>query len=158
MQKEVSTPGCGMRPRWLGWGGVAAALLWSAMAQADEPAALELSVHVQGLQDELGQVVAQLFREGDDLLGLARSRLAQPIADHKATLVFRGLEPGRYAVFAFHDRNGNNDLDHNLFRLPAEPVGYSNNFRLGLTSGMPTSLKLAFTVGPGSCAIDITVR
>ncbi len=39
------------------------------------------------------------------------------------------LPPGTYALGLFHDLNGNGVLDKNLFGIPKEPYGFSNNAR-----------------------------
>ena len=39
------------------------------------------------------------------------------------------LPPGTYAISCFHDLNGNGELDTNLFGIPSEPYGFSNNAR-----------------------------
>ena len=112
--------------------------VWADQAQAD------LTVHVNGFAHERGQAIASLFRDGEDVFGKPYIRLAAEIQQGKATLVFRNVAPGNYAVIAFHDENGNNDLDHNFLRLPAEPLGFSNGFKLSIFSGMPSFEKLRF--------------
>lgn len=49
--------------------------------------------------------------------------------DGAAQWVFDNLQPGRYAVKCFADQNGNAALDSNLFGLPTERYGFSNNAR-----------------------------
>lgn len=43
--------------------------------------------------------------------------------------VFAGVQEGRYAIKAYADENGNAKLDTNLFGLPVERYGFSNNAR-----------------------------
>ncbi len=50
-----------------------------------------------------------------------------PMREGKARLVFPGLAPGRYALRAFADENGNGKLDTNLMGLPTERYGFSND-------------------------------
>jgi len=50
-----------------------------------------------------------------------------PMQGGKARLVFTGLAPGRYALRAFADENGNGKLDTNLIGMPAERYGFSND-------------------------------
>lgn len=144
------------RPRRALWVGLLALAAGSALAQQLDPHALR--INVLGLQASEGQAIARLYREGDDLFGAPRQQLAEPIVGASARIVFKDLEPGRYAVMVFHDLNGNGQLDHNLLRLPAEPLGFSNGFQLGLLSGKPDTHKLAFTMGTDALSIDITVR
>jgi uncharacterized protein (DUF2141 family) len=43
----------------------------------------------------------------------------------KASIAFANLAPGRYAVIAFHDEDGDGRLDKNLLGVPTEPYGFS---------------------------------
>ncbi|MDF3839165.1 DUF2141 domain-containing protein [Cupriavidus basilensis] len=52
-----------------------------------------------------------------------------PMHDGQGHLVFAGLAPGRYALRAFADENGNGKLDTNLMRMPIERYGFSNDAR-----------------------------
>ncbi len=44
-----------------------------------------------------------------------------------ATAVFSNVTPGTYAVFVFHDINNNFKMDKNIFGIPKEGYGASNN-------------------------------
>lgn len=50
-----------------------------------------------------------------------------PMQGGKARFVFAGLAPGRYALRAFADENGNGKLDTNLVGMPTERYGFSND-------------------------------
>ncbi|MEQ8459231.1 MAG: DUF2141 domain-containing protein [Sandaracinaceae bacterium] len=49
------------------------------------------------------------------------------IEGHRAHCVFEDVPPGEYALAAFHDENANNDLDRNIFGIPSEGTGASND-------------------------------
>ena len=53
--------------------------------------------------------------------------LDRTVRDHRATCVFEGVTAGEYAVAVFHDENANNDLDRNVFGIPTEGTGASND-------------------------------
>lgn len=120
----------------------------------------KLTVQVSGLLHDRGKVIANLFREGDNVMKIETAFLhAQgTISDQHAQLVFQNLRHGKYAVTVFHDENDNETLDHNLLRMPAEPLGFSNGFQLGLLSGLPHFEKLQFKFEPGADTIAIAVR
>ena len=42
---------------------------------------------------------------------------------------FPNLPFGEYSIAVYHDINGNEKLDTNLFGVPTEPYGFSNNAR-----------------------------
>lgn len=45
-------------------------------------------------------------------------------------ITIAGVQPGRYAVQAFHDENDNQKVDRALFGIPKEGVGFSNDARI----------------------------
>ncbi len=143
------------RARWLA-AGLAIFSVW-APALADAPVT-DLVVHAQGFTHDRGQAVASLFREGDDIFQKPRLRVMAKVHGGNATLVFPRMEYGNYAVLVFHDENGNDDLDHNLLRFPAEPLGSSNGFEFGLFSGLPSFEKLRFTFDASTKPIEITIK
>lgn len=52
-----------------------------------------------------------------------------PRAGAVTSVAFTGLVPGRYAVAAFHDTDGNGDLTLWPIGLPREAYGFSNDAR-----------------------------
>ncbi|MBI3806316.1 MAG: DUF2141 domain-containing protein [Nitrospirae bacterium] len=133
--------------------------LTAATAWADAPQEQgDLVVHVSGFNSEQGQAIANLFRTQDDIFGKPYVRVVAPIQQGKASLIFPQLPYGVYAVTAFHDENGNNELDHNVLRLPAEPLGFSNGFKLSIFSGMPSFEKLRFTFAAVAKPLEITLK
>ena len=120
----------------------------------------ELMLKITGLKNEQGQVVANLFCEGMDVMQIENScrRLQSTINGKQAELVFHNLPYGTYAVSLFHDENNNGTLDHNFLHLPAEALGFSNGFKLSLFSGLPSFEKLQFTMEQQAMEIDIELN
>lgn len=78
-------------------------------------------------------------------------------ASGAATVVFRDLPPGRYAVSAFLDQNGNQQLDRGLFGIPKEPYGFSRDARGA--GGPPEFRDAAFEVKDGGDnRVKLTLR
>lgn len=119
-----------------------------------------LSIQVSGFAHQRGHAIANLFREGDEVLNLKNvyRRAQVEIRDGKATFSFPDLAYGTYAVSVYHDENDNGMLDHNVFHFPAEPLGFSNHFQLGLTSGMPTFEKMKFQFAADTGILEIVVK
>jgi len=119
-----------------------------------------LSIQVRGFTHERGHAVANLFRDGDDVLmpDKAFRHIQADIHDGKATINFPDLAYGKYAVSVYHDENDNGKLDHNFFRIPAEPLGFSNHFQLGLFSGFPSFEKMQFQFAADSGTLEITLK
>ncbi|MBX9616991.1 MAG: DUF2141 domain-containing protein [Caulobacteraceae bacterium] len=68
---------------------------------------------------------AAAFRRGE---GPVASRMV-PRGGPVTTVVMTGLAPGRYAVAAFHDTDGNGELTLWPIGLPKEAYGFSNDAR-----------------------------
>ncbi len=113
-------------------------------AGSGEAGQANLVVHATGFRSNQGHAIADLFVEGEDILGKPHIRVEGDIKDGQATLTFPNMKYRDYAVRVFHDENGNGKLDHNFLSIPSEPLGFSNGFSLGLFSGLPTFEKLRF--------------
>ena len=98
------------------------------------------AVHFKNYQ---GNVVANIFREQDEMPKKPWKIMRGKIIAGKSTIVFENIPFGEYAVILYHDENSNEVLDHKLF-LPAEPMGFSNGWKLTLFSGMPSFENLRF--------------
>lgn len=135
-------------------------LSWLAQAAAADPMSGDLTLVVGGFSSDHGQVIANLFREGDDVMKLDQAYLhaREAISGNRAQLVFRNLKFGKYAVSVFQDEDGNGTMDHNFLHVPAEPLGFSNNFQIGIFSGLPSFEKLQFEFKPGMETISIMVK
>lgn len=125
-------------------------------AVADEESG-DLTLLVGGFSNDRGQVIANLFREGDEVMKIDKAYLQArgAVSGNRAQLVFRNLKYGKYAVSVFQDENGNGTLDHNFLHFPAEPMGFSNNFRLGIFTGLPSFEKLQFDFTRGAETVSI---
>jgi uncharacterized protein (DUF2141 family) len=89
--------------------------------------AADLEVAVHAVRGDEGRVKLMLFDREDGFRkeDKARQVLALPAA--AGTGVFRALPPGRYAVIAYHDENGDDKLNLRFGMFPKEGYGLSNN-------------------------------
>lgn len=77
-----------------------------------------------------GAVLVSLFDSKAAYDGGAPIRLARvDVAKGERAAIFAGLEPGDYAVKAFHDLDGDGRMTTNPFGRPIEPFAFSNNAR-----------------------------
>lgn len=83
---------------------------------------------------------------GDKAAPVAADRIA--VTGDTASKTFEGLAPGRYAVKAFHDVNGDGKMGTNPFGIPTEPYGFSNNAKAAM--GPPKWDEAAFQVNAGA--------
>lgn len=117
-----------------------AVLLMSAFTQQDRKT---LTIKVQGHESNIGQTFVYLYKEGDDITKEPYKQLSRKIVNNDAVFLFEDLPYGNYAAIAWHDQNANAILDYKL-GMPSEPMGFSNNWKLSLFSGMPNFNKLKF--------------
>lgn len=75
--------------------------------------------------------------------------------DGTHTLLIDTLEPGRYAVAVYVDRNGNGKLDRGMFGKPTEPYGFSNG---GGMFGPPDFADALIEVGASGSTLRIDLR
>jgi uncharacterized protein (DUF2141 family) len=132
--------------------------------------AAELRISIDGIRSSKGTVLIGLydspetFRRAIEAAGTAGflndpQRFAavslRANAALKSSVVFSNLPPGRYAVIAFHDENGNGKLDKNVLGVPTEPYAFSNNVQGFL--GPPTYDKAAITVYDHDMEVRLTL-
>lgn len=89
-----------------------------------------LVVHVEGARNTRGLMRVSLFdsvagfpERSERAVRTASVAVSQPTTD----VAFDGVPAGMWAVAVLHDENENGRLDRNLFRIPREGVGASND-------------------------------
>ena len=75
------------------------------------------------------------------------------ISGKKAKVIFTKIPYGTYAISAFFDENGNGELDYNIFGIPKESAGLSNNY-----SGFPKWDKSKFELAGSSITQVIKIK
>lgn len=79
----------------------------------------------------------------------------RPATSSTMKFVFEGLAPGKYAIAAYQDLNGNGNLDRSKLGLPLEPFGFSNEAG---RSARPSFEAASFSLGGGRKEIGIRLR
>lgn len=106
-----------------------------------------LAVTIHGLQTDLGgRVYIGLYDSGARFPERnAQVRKGRVDVDGPtARVVFEDLPPGRYAIAAFHDENGDAMFNQGLFGIPLEGFGFSSDAEV--TFGSPSFDDAAFSV------------
>ncbi len=125
-------------------------------AQSSDAPASPLIIHVDGLESNKGSVRAELTTDAHyDSDGNVRAAVL-PIEDREAHWTVDDLPPGTYAVRLYHDEDDDGELDTNMFGVPQEPFGFSNNARGNM--GPPDFEDAAFTLGSDSLSMTITAE
>lgn len=118
------------------------------------------TVKVQvAVKSDGGKVVCALFADQTGFpmkQNKAEARSVVAPKSKKATCTFKAISAGTYAVSAFHDENGNGELDTNWVGMPKEAVGASNNAKG--TMGPPSFKDASFPVSADGASIAIRLR
>ncbi|MDP2783419.1 MAG: DUF2141 domain-containing protein [Sulfurimicrobium sp.] len=107
--------------------------------------AAELEVEVGGVRSADGRMKLMLFDRAEGFRKEDKSRavLALPAAAGTIRGMFSDLPPGRYAIVAYHDEDGDGKLKLSFGMFPTEGYGLSNNPSV---SGPPAFKDAAFDV------------
>ncbi len=116
-----------------------------------------LTIQVTGFEDNSGQAILLLYRPEDDVPKKPFTRINAEIVNKESVFQVKDLPYGDYAAIIVHDQNKNGIIDHK-WGMPAEPLGYTNNWRLSLFSGMPSFEKLKFHYSASSNMILIRIK
>ena len=90
-----------------------------------QAATTELTIHLDGLKSDEGQIMVALYNSPDTWLSNNIMGAVGKIVDGKATVVFSNVPHGTYAVSSFHDKDSNRKLKTGLFGIPSEPYACS---------------------------------
>jgi uncharacterized protein (DUF2141 family) len=129
----------------------------------------DLTVTVAGIRSASGTLMIGLYDSAEGFgvavkhateAGLLTDRgrlvgVAMRAAPGAQSIIFTQLQPGRYAVIAFHDENDNGRLDESPWGVPTEGYGFSNDAQGFLTA--PSFEAAGLTLGAGDGAITISL-
>ena len=134
--------------------GIAASLV------SQDAATSKLTVQVAGARNSKGQIAIALFRDGTGFPGDKSKafRTLQVRIDPqtlRAQTTLNDLPSGVYAVSVFHDENLNGQLDKNVFGVPKEGYGASNNPKRSM--GPPKFTETKFQLDQPEKMIEISL-
>lgn len=108
---------------------VALTLVAMAVGQVAFAEGQPLTVKLNNLEHDRGTVRVALFSDPKTFrkADLAFASSESPAKAGTVTLEFENVPAGQYAVMAYHDENGNGELDLRFGMFPTEGYGLSNN-------------------------------
>lgn len=112
-----------------------------------------VEVVVKDVKDATGIIRVGLFADEKSFLKEPLIGKLVKASGGDVTVVFENVPNGGYAISTIHDSNENGELDSNLFGMPKEGFGFSND-AMG-TFGPPSFEKAKFVV---SASIVVTVK
>ena len=129
--------------------------LTAGMAAANAQAAGRISVPVSGLRNDDGVVRCGLYAAAEAFpkAGQESRGVIAKIKGGRATCVFNGLQPGSYAVAAFHAESNETQMQYGLFGKPKEGYGFSRNPSSSM--GAPKFAAAAFDYAGGAQTVPI---
>ena len=148
-----------MTNRWLALGALGMAGAIATSAQVDQSdSTLTLHVRMEGFEStdgEAGVAVWNAARGFPEEIEHAVATTYVTIQDGAAVARFDQLEPGRYAITVYHDKNDNRRFDKNWLGMPKEDWGVSNNVRPRLRA--PRFTEAVRDLGVGEQLVEIRV-
>lgn len=123
----------------------------------DSSSAATLRVTVEGVRNSPQPVRVLLFNSPDSFPDEEQRFKVLPTeaAQGVAVVEFTDLDPGTYAIMAYHDENANNRLDRTLGMWPSEGYGLSLN---PLILGPPAFQESAFELPPRGLSLTISLQ
>jgi uncharacterized protein (DUF2141 family) len=110
-----------------------------------------LTVKVRGMKPGKGKVVIMVFDSEQAYEASKASDSNTFVATGSTGEVTFALAPGRYAVKAIYDVNGNNAYDQDI-----DMLGFSNHFTMEDPAHVPTFQDVSIIVRPGANTQQIT--
>jgi len=107
---------------------LAASLMLATMCISSVTTAADINIEIEGVNSQPSKIYVQLFNgEANFLNGNALSATYIQAKAGNNIVAFSNVPAGEYAVRFFQDENNNGTLDSNLFGMPSEGYGFSNN-------------------------------
>ncbi|MCF2874417.1 MULTISPECIES: DUF2141 domain-containing protein [Tenacibaculum] len=86
-----------------------------------------ITIDFTGMKSDKGSLFVALYNSKDSFLKNGYKGEIVKINEKKATVQFKDVPSGTYAVSSFHDENDNKKMDTNFIGIPKEPIGISND-------------------------------
>jgi len=118
--------------------------------------AAQLDIELTGIENDHGLVRVAVCTPATFTTKHCPFTGAAPAKGGSVVVSVPDIPPGRYAVQAYHDEDGNGRLRKGLFGLPAEAIGFSRDARVRL--GAPSFDEAAIDVAEPSTATRLRLR
>lgn len=135
------------------------ALMPPDVKQADPTTTGSIAIKVSGLKNNKGQLGILLFTNPEGFPSEWQKSFKNvliPISGDLATYTFTDLPYGKYAISVMHDENVNKKLDTNMFGIPKEGYGVSNNAKG--TMGPPKFQDAHFLLDKSAVSVAIKLN
>jgi uncharacterized protein (DUF2141 family) len=86
-----------------------------------------LTVQIINIKNDEGQIAVALYNSEKDFMKTRYQGKTTKSVKGEVEVVFENIPTGSYSLSIMHDANMNEKLDSNLFGIPKEGFGFSNN-------------------------------
>lgn len=131
-------------------------LTLAALALPAPALAAQLDIELTGVENDRGLVRVAVCTQETFITKHCPFTGAAPARSGSVVVSVPGIPPGRYAVQAYHDEDGNGHVRKGLFGLPADAVGFSRDARVRL--GAPSFEDAAIDVAEPVTATRLRLR
>lgn len=128
----------------------------AAPAAKPAPAVGPIVVQVANVRNARGRVYVALCPQDKFLAKSCPYEASTPAHPGVTTVVLDHIPPGDWGAQAFHDENGNHEIDRGIFGIPKEGVAFSRDAKIVM--GPPKWRDAVFTHGPQSQTITFKLR
>jgi uncharacterized protein (DUF2141 family) len=125
-------------------------------AGAGSGAGAPVVVQVTNVRNNRGRVQVALCPKDKFLGKTCPYEGSAPAHPGTVTVVIDHVPPGEWGAQAFHDENGNKEIDQGLFGIPKEGVGFSRDAKI--VFGPPKWRDAVFTHGADRQVIGFKLR
>ncbi|GGE74113.1 DUF2141 domain-containing protein [Massilia psychrophila] len=131
-------------------------LCCAALLAAVQAHAADLTIHIGDVKEAGGTIQVSLYNSAGTFMKTAVATAAIAAINAANTVVLKDLPAGEYAFAVFHDANANAKLDKNMFGIPTEGYGFSNNAMGAM--GPPSFGQASFTLPGAGAALRVSLR
>lgn len=86
-----------------------------------------LLINVKNIKEAKGSILVAIFDSEEGYMNTPAYSQIVPVSASGELLINAALPFGKYSITLFHDVNDNLNLDTNLFGIPKERYGFSND-------------------------------
>ncbi|MFM9837629.1 MAG: DUF2141 domain-containing protein [Cyclobacteriaceae bacterium] len=86
-----------------------------------------LTIKITNIKNDEGQIAVALYNSEKDFMKTRYQSKITKSVKGEVEIVFENIPSGSYSLSVMHDANVNKKLDSNLFGIPKEGFGFSNN-------------------------------
>ena len=128
----------------------------AALLTAGQACCADLTIHIDDVKEAGGTIQVALYDSAGGFMKTAVGSANIVAAKVANTVVLKDLPAGEYAFAVFHDANSNAKLDKNMFGMPTEAFGFSNN-AMG-SMGPPSFEQARFTLPAAGATVRVSLR